>query len=54
MVKEDRKGVVWDFGHQTSFSSEPVLFVIGDCTLHSLLIVAEMTGARLTHVQGIC
>ena len=49
MGNEDLEGVVSDFGHQTSISSEPVCLSLETVcnTLHSGLIVAEIAGARL-------
>ena len=44
------KGVVWDFGHRTSFPSEPVCYLSLETvfnTFHSVLLVAEIAGARL-------
>ena len=51
------KGVVWDFGHQISFPSEPVCYLSLETvfnTFHSVLLVAEIAGARLAQVEGIC
>ena len=51
------KGVVRDFGHGTSFPSEPVCYLSLETvcnTFHSVLLVAEISGARLAQVEGIC
>ena len=51
------KGIVRDFGHRISFPSEPVCYSSLDTicnTFHSVLLVAEIAGARLVQVEGIC
>ena len=50
------KGVVWNFGHRTSYPSEPVCYLSLETvfnTFHSVL-VAEIAGARLVQVEGNC
>ena len=47
------KGVVRDFGHRTSFPSEPVCYLSLETVcnnFHSILAVAEISGARLEQV----
>ena len=44
------KGIVRNFGHRTSYPSEPVCYLSLEIvfnTFHSLLLVAEIAGARL-------
>ena len=51
------KWVVRDFGHRTTFPSEPVCYLSLETicnTFHSVLLVAEIAGARLAQVEGIC
>ena len=51
------KGVVRDSGHRTSFPGEPVCYLSLETifnTFHSVLLVAEIAGARLVQVEGIC
>ena len=53
-VKSYFEGVVWNFGHQTSFPNEPVCFLSLETffnTFHSVLLVAGITGARLAQVE---
>ena len=48
------KGVVPNFGHRTSFQSEPMCYLSLETvfnTFHSVLIVAEIAGARLGQVD---
>ena len=47
---DDLKGILWDVGHRTSFPSDPVCCLslqIVFNTFHSVLLVAEIVGARL-------
>ena len=49
------KGIVRNFGHRTSFPNEPVCYLslkIVFNTFHSVLLVAEIAGARLAQVNG--
>ena len=54
MVNEDLKGVVLDFGHRTSFSSEAVLYISLETVCNTFHSVAEFAGAKLAQVEGIC
>ena len=48
------KGIV---GHRTAFPNEPVCYLSLEIffnTFHSVLLVAEITGARLAQVDGNC
>ena len=48
------RGVV---GHQTSFPSDPVCYLSLETVFnmfHSVLLAAEIAGARLAQVDGIC
>ena len=50
-------GIVRIFGHRTSFPNEPVCYLSLETvfnTFHSVLLVAEITGARLAQVDGNC
>ena len=46
--------VVRVFGHRTSFSSEPVCLSFETFETLQAVLVAEITGARLAQVEGIC
>ena len=49
------QGVVWIVGHQTSFPSEPVCYLSLETVFkmfHSVLLVAEITDARLAQTNG--
>ena len=51
------KGVDRNFGHLTSYPSEPVCYLSSEIvfnTFHSVLQVAEIAGARLVQVYGNC
>ena len=49
--------VVRNFGQRTSCPSEPVCYLSLETVFnmfHSVLLVAEIAGARLAQVEGIC